>query len=82
MGVAPEVRVAMHAYVLDVTREDARFEYATIIELHHPDYLQLKELIEIYAPDWHSAQEVPMEVRDMLIRAELMLERTPSALRE
>lgn len=82
MGLAPRSRVAMHAYVLDVTMGNARFEYATIVELHHPDYLQLNELLDIYAPDWHSDQEVPDNVVGMLTRAEQELASMPLALGE
>jgi hypothetical protein len=82
MGIERATRVAMHAYVLDVSRDDRRLEYATIVELHHPAYLQLGELVEIYAPDWHAGTDAPDSVGRMLLRAEQLLAARPSALRE
>lgn len=46
--------LAIHVYVLDIARADSRFEYATIAEIHHPDYLTLGDLRRIYAPGWRA----------------------------
>ena len=40
--------LATHGYVLSVTRGDLAVDYATIAELHHPDYLDLAMLEAIY----------------------------------
>ena len=48
MRLAPGARLAMHAYRLVLERESESVHYATIIEVHHPDYLGLDELRELY----------------------------------
>ncbi len=40
MHVAAGTRLAAHAYVLDVSRGGRSIEYALLVEIHHPDYLQ------------------------------------------
>jgi hypothetical protein len=53
-GVSTRMRIpagaalATHGYALVVTRGDLALDYATIAELHHPDYLDLEALAEIY----------------------------------
>lgn len=52
MRVAPAARLALDAYVLEIAKDGAAFEYAAIVEIHHPDYLRLPDLAAIYgAPD-------------------------------
>jgi hypothetical protein len=52
MLVAPGAPLALDAYVLEVTKEGSTFEYAAIVEIHHPDYLALVDVEAIYpAPD-------------------------------
>lgn len=41
---------AVHVYVLGVSRDEDTLTYATIAEVHHPDYLGLTDLPEIYGP--------------------------------
>ena len=48
MGGVEVPRLAMHIYVLEVVKGGAAFEYATIAEIHHPDYLTLDDLQSIY----------------------------------
>jgi len=43
--------LAMHAYRLLLEREDEFVHYATIVEVHHPDYLSEHELHELYDQD-------------------------------
>lgn len=40
--------VALHAYRFNVSKDDRTLTYAVIIELHHPDYLDVRELQGIY----------------------------------
>jgi hypothetical protein len=40
--------LAVHIYALYISKDDASFEYATIAEVHHPDYLSLQQLEDIY----------------------------------
>lgn len=48
MDVKLPVTLAMHAYRFDVSRNTERYHYATIVELHHPDYLQAADLRQLY----------------------------------
>ena len=48
MELSPPSRLAVHVYVLTLTRSGTSFAYATIVEVHHPDYLGLDELRAIY----------------------------------
>ena len=53
---APRTRVlAVHHYDLSVNRSGQRIHYATITEIHHPDYLTTSKLQRIYKPS--SAEE-------------------------
>ena len=49
MHVDPSTNVAMHVYRLLVKKESQIIEYATIIELHHPQYLNVERLRELFA---------------------------------
>jgi hypothetical protein len=40
--------LAIHVYGLDVTKDGATLPYATIAEVHHPDYLTLHQVRAIY----------------------------------
>jgi hypothetical protein len=41
-------RIAIHAYRFEVSRGSEHYLYATIVELHHPDYLRESDLRDIY----------------------------------
>ena len=43
--------LALHVYQLLLARGSQIFEYATIIEVHHPDYLSEADLLRIYSYD-------------------------------
>ena len=40
--------LAMHVYEFVIRKEGRSFDYATIVELHHPDYLTAPDLMAIY----------------------------------
>jgi hypothetical protein len=40
--------LALHIYDLDVSQGSHRYRYATIIEMHHPDYLAASQVRTIY----------------------------------
>jgi hypothetical protein len=44
--------LGLHIYQLLLTRDSQVFEYATIVEAHHLDYLSLSDLLEIYHYDY------------------------------
>jgi hypothetical protein len=48
MRIQTGTRLALDAYVLGVEKDGAAFEYASIVEIHHPDYLGLADLETIY----------------------------------
>ena len=48
MKISDGRNLALHVYQLLLVRRDEIFEYATIIEAHHPDYLQESDLLETY----------------------------------
>lgn len=50
MHVEAGTPLAEHVYVLDVVKDGRVFEYAALVEIHHPAYLGLAELGEIYGP--------------------------------
>ena len=48
MAITAPIPLAMHAYCLLVSRDGRTIPFATIIELHHPDYLRQANLRRIY----------------------------------
>jgi hypothetical protein len=50
MGEITAVDLAVHIYQLSVSKDGNRYPYATIAEIHHPEYLDLIELRAIYGP--------------------------------
>lgn len=50
MNVEVGTTLAEHAYVLDVVKNGRTIEYAALVEIHHPDYLDVAELARIYGP--------------------------------
>ena len=49
---ASTVKSAIHAYTLIIRKDVSEFQYASIAEVHHPDFLRLQDLSEIYGPDF------------------------------
>ncbi len=56
--------VAMHVYHLMLKKHDRTIDYATLIELHHPDYLKHADLLELYTVDARTSLE-PRQVEEM-----------------
>lgn len=50
MRIEAGTRLAEHVYVLDVVKDGHVFEYAALVEIHHPAYLDSIQLREIYGP--------------------------------
>lgn len=48
MRIAEGRALAAHVYVLEVEKDGRRFPYATLAELHHPDYLVVGDLERLY----------------------------------
>ncbi len=51
MNLSDGRHLALHVYQLLLVRLDQVFEYATIVEAHHPDYLLESDLLETYPYD-------------------------------
>ena len=51
MQLADDQTLALHVYQLLLAKDERVFEYATIIEAHHPDYLSRDDLLDIYHYD-------------------------------
>jgi hypothetical protein len=49
--------LALHVYELVIARDDIEFEYAVIMEAHHPEYLVEKDLLETF--DYDDAAALP-----------------------
>ena len=62
--------IALHAYELIVERRDRSIHYATILELHHPEYLQENELATLF-PSGGNATISPDAVTELLEHFEL-----------
>ena len=43
--------VAMHVYRLLLEKRQQAIEYATLIEMHHPDYLDRSDLLKLFSVD-------------------------------
>lgn len=48
-GIGPS-ELAVHVYALSVVKDGVSLDYASIVEVHHPDYLRLEDLEVIYGP--------------------------------
>lgn len=63
-------RLAMHVYRLELVRGGTFWTYATIVEVHHPDYLGVDQLHAIYtkrrsnALDTHEIEAIVRRVLD------------------
>ena len=56
----------VHVYALIVKKDDTEFHYASIAEVHHPDYLDLNELQEIYGCEYHQATGMEEQIHELL----------------
>jgi hypothetical protein len=69
MHAAEGEPLAVHVYVLGVSKGATSLDYATISEVHHPDYLSLTELPGIYGSPAAPPQADPF-LRDVLAETE------------
>lgn len=56
--------LAMHVYRLLLTKDDLAIDYATIVELHHPEYLVTSDLLQMYPVDG-AASLRPQQVEEL-----------------
>ena len=57
---------AIHIYALFVEKENTRFQYASIAEVHHPEYLQLEDLNAIYGNEFDSGVILNQGLKEFL----------------
>jgi hypothetical protein len=65
MHISDQDELAMHVYQLLLVRNEQVFEYATIVETHHPEYLSESDVIELYEYDESTALS-PQVVTDLV----------------
>jgi hypothetical protein len=56
MRIQLPTTVAVHVYVMVVSKNGVSFDYAMITEVHHPDYLTSSQLQSIYGKDYSGAK--------------------------
>ena len=65
-GDIGQVHPVIHMYSLFVQKQEAEFHYASIAEVHHPDYLKLEDLNEIYGNGFESTRVLDPDIADFL----------------
>jgi hypothetical protein len=70
MGGVTEPRLAVHVYDLEILKDGARFHYAALAEVHHPDYLDVAEVRAIYGAQVVLPGEPDAAVQRLLERVE------------
>lgn len=64
--VKDTIRAAIHVYALSVKKGEAEFQYASIAEIHHPDYLHSQDLAWIYGDAYETHLEKQGAIGDFL----------------
>ncbi len=62
MQIEESSQLGVHAYQLVLEKDSQTIDYATIVETHHPDYMSLPELEELYSDN------IEMELSDADLR--------------
>jgi hypothetical protein len=52
MRIEAPVTLAVHVYLLGIWKNELAFDYAMIAEVHHPDYLTVAELREVFGSEF------------------------------
>ena len=65
-GIAPS-NLTVHVYDFNISKEGEEFKYATISEIHHPDYLGLDEVEVIYDEEQDLETEDREELSSLLL---------------
>lgn len=64
-GIKPS-DLAVHLYQLNVSKGGKELHYATIAEVHHPDYLTSTELQAIYKEQYEDLQKTNSDINSVL----------------
>lgn len=65
-GDIGSVKPVIHVYSLFIKKDNAVFHYASIAEVHHPDYLDLDELNTIYGSEFDGSLAKDQDTIDFL----------------
>jgi len=65
-GDIGEVRPVIHVYSLLIKKDNKQFHYASIAEVHHPDYLGLDDLRAIFGKEFDGQLEMDRDTADFL----------------
>ena len=65
-GDTGEVRPVIHVYSLLIKKDNAQYHYASIAEVHHPDYLGLEDLRDIFGKEIDDSLEKDRDTDDFL----------------
>ena len=65
-GNTGSIRPVIHAYSLFVKKNGSEFHYASIAEVHHPDYLALEDLLSIYGNEFDKSPLQDEEIESLL----------------
>jgi len=68
--------LAIHIYSLLVKQNGAAYHYATIAEVHHPDYLTLEDLHAVYGEAFETSEEEGKSIEALLKVVKDRLQRT------
>jgi len=74
-GNIGEVRPVIHVYSLIVKKDNSEFHYASIAEVHHPEYLDLEELKIICGEETDGAPLMNQDTIDFLKIVETRMKR-------
>jgi len=59
--------LAVHAYHLHIEKGSTSQQYATIVEIHHPEYLDESELLELYPPPVRANAETILDIHHLVL---------------
>jgi len=64
----------IHVYSLLIRKNDLKFHYASITEVHHPDYLGLEDLQTLYGKEFDGSLEKDQDTVDFLRIVEIKMQ--------
>ncbi len=64
------IDLAVHIYRMTIEKSDLSIQYATIVEIHHPDYMTEAALLELYAVD----QEQQISPSDLALLLSMIMQ--------
>ena len=67
MHLQSATNLAVHAYHLHIEKGPTSLHYATIVETHHPEYLDKSELLELYSLSADAKAETILDIRQLVL---------------